>query len=196
MLNRIRQHARKLLTLTIILLFGTSLWQLASAGWIQGKAIVAQQLLDYSWQQTLNDKTMHRPWPWADTWPVARLLIPSKGIEQIVLAGDDGSSLAFGPGYSFAAAAPNSGGTTMLSAHRDTHFKFLKELKKNDSIYLQTADNTVQYRVDDLQIVDSKNFALPVDNDRQTLILVTCYPFNAVSSGGSLRYLVYATASP
>ena len=28
-----------------------------------------------------------KPWPWADTWPVARLVVPSLGIDQIVLEG-------------------------------------------------------------------------------------------------------------
>ncbi len=192
MLNRIRQYTRKLLTIIIILLFGTSLWQLASAGWIQSKAILAQQLLGYSWQQTLNDKSMHRPWPWADTWPVAKLLVPDYGIEQIVLAGDSGHSLAFGPGWSFSGAAINTPGTTVISAHRDTHFRFLKHVNINDTLQLQTRGTTITYRVYDFQVVDSRNFTLMVNNDDTILLLVTCYPFDAVSSGGFLRYLVYA----
>lgn len=192
-------QARKLTTLIIIILFVTSLWQLATAGWIQGKAIVAQQLLNFSWKQTLNDvsddeKTMlHRPWPWADTWPVAKLIVPQHDIEQIVLAGDNGNSLAFGPGHSFASATPNSAGTTIISAHRDTHFRFLKDLKINEIIILQTPNKTIPYQVIDMTIVNSKTFKLQPVADRQTLVLVTCYPFESLAGGGSLRYLVYAS---
>ena len=73
------RYARRLSSsIIIILLFGISLWQLAAAGWIQGKAIIAQQLLNTSWNRTLTDTlnpaqkiTVYKPWPWADTWPVA-----------------------------------------------------------------------------------------------------------------------------
>ena len=198
MYKSLQKHLRKLSTIIIVILFSTSLWQLATAGWIQGKAIFAQQLLNHSWKQTLNDASNdknpkpHKPWPWADTWPVAKLLVPEHNIEQIILAGDSGNSLAFAPGYSFASARPNTAGTTMISAHRDTHFNFLKELKLNDTIYIQTADKTMSYQVYDLQIVDSKIVSLQPNLDKQTLLLVTCYPFESLTPGGSSRYLVYA----
>lgn len=178
------------------MLFSTSLWQLATAGWIQGKAIVAQQLLKHAWYESLHDKNTatHKPWPWSDSWPVAKLIVPQHNIEQIVLAGDSGSSLAFAPGYSLASSLPNSQGTTVISAHRDTHFSFLKNIKRNDMIYLQTRDKTVAYKVYDFQIVNSKNFMLSVYSDNSTLVLVTCYPFDAITSGGPLRYLVFATS--
>jgi sortase A len=196
------RYARKLSTVIIVLLFSASLWQLATANWIQGKAILAQHLLNTSWNKTLASSTLadplkpviHKPWPWADTWPVAKLIVPEYEIEQIILAGDSGSSLAFGPGYSLASAAPKTIGTTLISGHRDTHFKFLKDLKINDTIYLQTTDETIGYQVYDLKIVNSKTFTLPSDGGENTLVLVTCYPFEALSSGGLLRYLVYAVS--
>ncbi len=197
----LKKHTRNLTTIIIISLFATSLWQLASAGWIQGKAIIAQQLLNHSWNKTLvevnGDKKplSHKPWPWADTWTVAKLTVPQHNIEQIILAGDSGSSLAFGPGHSFASAAPNSSGTTVISAHRDTHFQFLKDLKVNEEIFIQTTDKTIAYKVYDTQVVDSKKFKLQPVSDRKTLVLVTCYPFDSLETGGKLRFLVYAAAT-
>jgi sortase A len=189
----IQRQRRNLSTVIIVVLFSIGLWQLASAGWIQGKAIIAQQLLKHAWHKTRLDASQpHRPWPWADTWPVAKLTVPEYGIEQIILAGDSGSSLAFAPGYSFASARPNTSGTTVISAHRDTHFRFLKDLKQDDLLYIQSADKSVQYRVYDFQIVDSRTFTLPDDADENTLLLVTCYPFDAITAGGPLRYLVFA----
>lgn len=191
----LKKYARNLSTVIIVILFSTSLWQLASAGWIQGKAIIAQQLLYHAWKQSLNDSDdslHHKPWPWADTWPVAKLSIPQHHIEQIILAGDGGNSLAFAPGYSFASATPNSGGTTVISAHRDTHFSFLKSLNKDDFIYIETADQTLSYQVYDIKIADSTDYVVPANSDEPTLVLVTCYPFNAISTGGSMRYLIFA----
>jgi len=193
--SRIGSH---LLTLLIIVLFCTSLWQLAAASWIQGKAIVAQQLLDYSWQQTLDTADdegtqQHKPWPWADTWPVAKLIVPRLGIEQIVVAGDSGSSLAFAPGLSFASAAPGDTGLSMISAHRDTHFRFLQALSMGDRLLLQTRDKTTVYEISHFQVVDSDSYTLSSQTEEDLLVLVTCYPFDGITAGGSQRFLAFAT---
>ena len=203
-----QKNIRDLSTVVIIALFSISLWQLAAAGWIQGKAIIAQQLLNHAWDKTLVDSKKtdrnkmsnqgkksisHKPWPWADTWPVAKLIIPQHDIEQIILAGDSGGSLAFAPGHSLAGAMPNNPGTAIISAHRDTHFRFLKDVQIGETLFLQTTDKTTGYRVYDLQIVDSKTYRIQAAVDSRTLILVTCYPFDALTSGGHLRYMVYAT---
>lgn len=53
--------------------------------WIPAKAVLAQVLLQYAWTQTVDaggpngtdPAAIHRPWPWADTWPVARLRAPA-----------------------------------------------------------------------------------------------------------------------
>jgi len=199
MLISLQKRKKVLITFIIVTLFISSLWHLATAGWIQGKAIIAQQLLNHSWSKTLNSLSdgenmlVHKPWPWADTWPVAKLIVPKHHIEQIILSGDGGNSLAFGPGHSFASVAPNSSGTTVISAHRDTHFRFLKDLKINEKIFIQTTKKTIAYQVVDVQIVDSKTLYLEPVIDNKTLVLVTCYPFDSLDTGGTLRYLVYAT---
>jgi sortase A len=187
----------RLLTLIIIVLFCTSLWQLVAAGWIQGKAIIAQQLLDHAWQKTQDcddgeETYHHKPWPWADTWPVAKLSVPRLGIEQIVVAGDSGNSLAFAPGYSYAGAAPGDKGLTMISAHRDTHFRFLQQLDIGDSLMLQTRGKTAIYRISHFQIVNSDSYTLAAQTDENLLVLVTCYPFDTITTGGSQRFLVFA----
>jgi sortase A len=51
---------------------------------------------------------------------------------------------------------------------------------------------TERYQVYDLQIVDSKNYKLQTYADEQTLVLATCYPFDAITAGATLRYLVFA----
>jgi sortase A len=197
----------------IVLLFCTSLYLFGCAGWIQFKAVIAQYLLEYSWTRTVNHgdylhhagiknsstdrkspiNTLYKPWPWADIWPAARLQVPQYDIDQIVLAGDSGSSLAFGPGYSLASSPPGETGTTVISGHRDTHFSFLQKLKLNDTIILRSADKTQHYKVCDFKIVDSRSFKILHAYESNTLILVTCYPFDDVIPGSTLRYLVYAT---
>jgi len=178
------------LSFVYIILVVAALWQLGLAGWIQAKAITAQILLEHAWQQTLTEQKLIRPWPWADTWPVAELIVPGLDIEQIVLAGDSGATLAFGPGHSFAGAMPDERGTVMISGHRDTHFGFLQHLQKGQRIILKTRSGIHYYKVNKTEVVDSRSYNADADNNE--LLLVTCYPFNSVNSGGTRRYLVHA----
>lgn len=82
-----------------LLLLALGGWQMGSAAYLHAKAWLAQVLLAEAWAATLADGTPHKPWPWADTAPVARLQVPALGVDQIVLAGVSGRSLAFGPGH-------------------------------------------------------------------------------------------------
>jgi len=178
------------LTFVFIILAAAALWQLGLAGWIHAKAHTAQILLDLAWQQTLIDHQQNKPWPWADTWPVAELIVPKLDITQIVLAGDSGEALAFGPGHSFSSALPEEHGTVMISGHRDTHFRFLQNLKKGERLILKTQSGIHYYTVSNTKVVDARNIMIDTNSDE--LILVTCYPFNSAITGGFERFLVYA----
>jgi sortase A len=166
---------------------------LGSGSWIQIKAVVAQALLERSWQHTLNNGTPAQPWPWADHWPVAELKLPKAKSELIVLSGDSGSSLAFAPGWNTKSAKPGEKGVTMISGHRDTHFKILKDTAIGDSIEIVTPQGvTVNYQVKTIEVVDSRVATIKKEQSGQVLVLVTCYPFDAVVAGGPLRYVVIA----
>ena len=167
-----------------------------NAGWIHAKALLAQALLQHAWTQTQASGTAHAPWPWADTAPVARLTVPSHGIDQIVLAGDSGRTLAFGPGWAEASAAPGGHGTVVVSGHRDTHFAFLRDLAPGDLLQLQSVTGNTTYRVHDARIADSRSERLAMDSGTDTLWLVTCWPFDAVEAGGPMRYVVRAERIP
>ena len=169
------------------------IWMLAQGGYIHAKARVAQILLENAWTETLDGRQEVKPWPWADTWPVGRLSVPRLGIHRIVLAGANGSSLAFGPGHLFQSAKPGESGHIMIAGHRDTHFQFLKDLRIGDVLELQTNENkTLIYRISDTAIVDENDTSHLSDNNDRLLTLITCYPFNAIGGGSEQRYLVIA----
>ncbi len=164
---------------------------LVDAGWIHAKAAVAQVLLERSWQRSDGDGQAPPPWPWADTRPVARLHAPPLRHSQIVLAGDSGRVLAFGPGWAPASAAPDGRGTIVISGHRDTHFAWLRHLETGDRVQLETRDGRRDYIVTTQRIADAERERIALDDDGDTLLLVTCWPFDAVA-GGPLRYVVRA----
>lgn len=156
------------------------------------KAELAQVLLRRAWNQSLQGGLKAKPWPWADTVPVARLRVARLAVDAIVLSGDSGRTLAFGPGWTESSVAPGAPGLSVISAHRDTHFAFLRELAAGDSIRIDGASGKRIYAVRSLRVVDSRKERIDVAPDADALLLVTCYPFNALDAGGPLRYVVAA----
>lgn len=161
--------------------------------WLPLKAWLSEQLIYHSWQQTkLQNKTV-KPWPWADTVPIATLSIDRLGHSIILLKGTDPTSLAFSAGAMHQYSTFDRHSPVVIAGHRDTHFSFIEEVKMKDIISLsdQYGRNHL-YEVDELVVVDSDQSDLIIDPLSNDLVLITCYPFNALEAGGSLRYLVKA----
>lgn len=181
-----------LLSIIVALCFMAVLWNFASVAWIHGKAYAATFLIQDAWQKTLVNKTVNKPWSWADTWPVAEITIPGVDLNEIVLSGDSGATLAFGPGLSDAGSALGSDKVKLISAHRDTHFRKLKEITIGDDVYVKTPDGRKSYTVSAVKIVDSRSYTIDTANEKYDLVLATCYPFNTIVSGGYKRFVVQA----
>ncbi len=177
-----------------MLLLATGLWYLGGAAWIQAKAVLAQVLIGRAWAGNLaKGKPVERPWSWADTVPVARLEFVRQRQSMIVLAGESGRVLAFGPGHRQDSAVPGAPGNSVISAHRDTHFAVLKSLGIGDPIQVENIEGrTVSYRVDRFEIIDEHDLSVTDQSGSDRLTLVTCWPFDALAPGGSQRYVVFA----
>jgi sortase A len=176
-------------------LVGFGLWQLGAGGWIHAKAALAQTLLAAAWSRAQSGVDQAPPWPWADTWPVARLRAPRVGADLLVLAGGSGRTLAFGPGHVDGSAAPGGDGMSVIAGHRDTHFRFLRELLPGDRLRLTDRAGTVHsFSVRTRHVVHKDRARLAMDVPG--LALVTCYPFDALETGGPLRYVVLAEPLP
>ncbi len=170
---------------------------LTQAAWIDIKASVAQLLITRAWHRNQAGAVGARPWPWADTTPVARLVVPgARRQELVVLEGSSGRNLAFGPTHDPASVFPGERGNSVIAGHRDTHFRFLKDLKVGDRVAIErpggVTGRTAWFTVTATDIVDSRKRRIALQSDLPRLTLVTCYPFNAVTPGGPLRYVVTA----
>ncbi|MEW8028092.1 MAG: class GN sortase [Candidatus Thiodiazotropha sp.] len=163
--------------------------------WIEAKAWLAEGLIAAAWDVTDSHDDSIPPWPWADTWPVAHLEVPRLGVKRYILAGVSGRTLAFGPGWAMRTARPGNPGASLIAGHRDTHFHFLKELRHGDRLFVDTpGEGKVIYRVAATAIVHQQEKWLLSEQGSRGLLLVTCYPFDALLPGGELRYLVWAEA--
>jgi len=181
-------------TIFFLGLVSVSIWQAGEAVYIHAKAWVAQRLIAAAWDRSLATGAAVKPWPWADTFPVARLEAPRQGAALMVLSGASGRTLAFGPGHVDGTPLPGDPGNAVVSGHRDTHFAFLRKLRSGDALLVHSASGRlVRYVVSGIEVVRNKDVRVLLDMGDDRLTLVTCYPFDSPVPGGSLRYVVVAT---
>ncbi len=124
--------------------------------------------------------------------PVARLSVERLGVKQVVLAGgDDAELLSRAPTLLKRSEGKNP--VTILAAHRDTHFLFVRDLHAGDEIGLQLVTGAVErYRVIRFETVLWDGFTWPRDPARPLLALATCYPFGGTEYGGPWRRVAWA----
>lgn len=161
--------------------------------YIQAKALLAQVLLERAFAESVATGQPVKPWSWADTWPVARIEVKRLHASAIALAGSSGQALAFGPGHLEQTVDAGEPGVAVYSAHRDTHFRFLKDVTIGDEIDVTRSDGkTFRYRADQSSVVRFDQSGIDPLTGRYELVLSTCWPFDALTSGPE-RYLLHAT---
>jgi sortase A len=129
---------------------------------------------------------------------VGRLAIPRLGLTALVLEGVDKKTLRRGAGHIPATALPDPDkdeGNVGIAAHRDSHFRALKDIQEDDTIELTTLDGTLRYRVEWTKIVKPADVSVLEPTDEPALTLVTCYPFYYVGSAPE-RFIVRAHLIP
>ena len=177
-----------------MLLVATGLAIGAGGLMVPAKAALAQILLDRAFTRSLAAGRPIRPWGWADMAPVARLKVERLGVGTIILSGGSGQAMAFGPTQLLPGGGDAAAPVTVLAAHRDTHFAFVKDLKQGDRLDLEHVDGRhVRYRITGFQTLRWDEFAIPSAPARPLLALTTCYPFDAMTQG-PWRRIVWAEA--
>ena len=164
----------------------------AQAAWIPAKAVLAQVLLERAFARTLAEGRLMKPWPWADTEPVARLDLAGRSF--VVLRGGSGQALAFGPGQLDGTPEAGEPGLAVFAAHRDTQFAVLGDLAPGDPVAVTRRDGrTVRFRVTGARVAPWDASGLDPRAPGRHLALVTCWPLAALRPG-PLRLIVEAEA--
>lgn len=166
---------------------------LGQGAWIHAKALVAQVLLERAFSESIATGRETKPWSWADTWPVARIEVKRLHASTIALEGSSGQALAFGPGHLERTPDAGEHGVAVYSAHRDTHFRFLKDVAIGDEIEIVRRDGrTFRYRADGHAVVPFDASGIDALTGGYELVLSTCWPFDAITPG-PMRYVLHAT---
>jgi sortase A len=127
--------------------------------------------------------------------PLGRIRISSIGVEAMILDGTDDKTLRRAVGHVPGTAVPGQPGNIALAGHRDTFFRELRKIRKNDEITLDTLGGSYRYRVDLIQIVSAEDTESLKSSNEPILTLVTCYPFSFIGPAPQ-RFVVRAHRIP
>jgi len=122
---------------------------------------------------------------------IGRIKIPRLGLSAVVMEGDDDAALRLAVGHIPRTALPGQTGNVAIAGHRDTFFRGLRHIRKNDVITFEMPGASYRYRVEAIQVVGPKDTRVLNPSEQSTLTLVTCYPFSFVGSAPN-RFIVRA----
>jgi sortase A len=122
---------------------------------------------------------------------IGRLDIPRLDISVIVIEGVRAATLRRAVGHIPGTALPGQQGNVGISGHRDTFFRPLRNIRRDDMVTLTTLAGEFRYRVVSTSIVRPDNIAGLNPTENQALTLVTCYPFYFVGPAPT-RFIVRA----
>lgn len=122
---------------------------------------------------------------------IGRIEIPRLGVSVIIMEGTSRGILGRAAGHIVGTALPGQPGNIGISAHRDTFFRPLRNIRQDDTIVLTTVGGEYRYRVLSTQIVSPYDVGVLKSSADQILTLVTCYPFYFVGAAPS-RFIVRA----
>ena len=126
---------------------------------------------------------------------MGRMEIKRLGISVVVVEGTSTSKLRHAAGHITGTALPGHAGNAGISAHRDTFFRPLRNVKSSDLITFTTPQGEYNYRVVSTQIVRPEDVSVLKASDHEVLTLVTCYPFYFIGSAPD-RFIVRADRIP
>lgn len=138
---------------------------------------------------------------------LGRVEISRLNVSAVVREGVDSKTLSIAVGHVPSTALPGQIGNFAIAAHRDTLFRALKDIKKDDLVTLQSPSGTYTYQVVATKIVKPSDVTVlssdgggiipaddppsrPTDKNR-LLTMITCYPFYYVGSAPK-RFIVEA----
>jgi sortase A len=185
---RLLRWTQRLLFITGILLLGYVGFTLLEARLYQVSAkrsLENQIQLEKERPQTQPKPPVHK----GDV--LGRMDIPRLGMSVAVLQGTSSRVLRLGIGHIAGTPLPGEDGNIGIAGHRDTFFRGLKDIRKNDDIQLQTASGLSRYEVDWAKIVANDDQSVLAPSTESALTLVTCYPFYFVGPAPK-RFVVRA----
>jgi sortase A len=122
---------------------------------------------------------------------LGKLEVPRVGVSVMVMEGVAEKTLRLGGGHIPGTAYPGAPGNSGFAAHRDTFFRNLRDVRKDDLIQFTTRSQTISYRVASTAVVNPSDIEVLRPTSFETITLVTCFPFYYVGPAPK-RFVVHA----
>ena len=122
---------------------------------------------------------------------IGRIDVARLGLSVVVMEGTSGHTLRHAVGHIEGTALPGEPGNVGISGHRDTLFRPLKDIRRDDIIRVTTPAGQYRYRVVSTAVVSPENTSVLNSDGSDILTLVTCYPFYFVGPAPD-RFIVRA----
>lgn len=122
----------------------------------------------------------------------ATIRVDRVNFKKPLFYGDNDVILNLGIGHYMGSSLPGEGKPILLAGHNGTEFYQLQNMKKGDIVKIETSWGDYTYKIHDMETIDKKDFdATILNEDKNELLMYTCYPFDTVNT--PYRYFVYAT---
>jgi sortase A len=150
-----------------------------AAAYVPYEAREKQRHLERVFERGVENGDIETPWKSSDLQVAGKLSYPRLRESAVILTSATEKALRAAPSLVPGTANIGEAGTSVIVAHRETHFAFLRSAKVGDVIKAAGRDGVErEYRVSRLQIVDADDFVVPVGISDNRLALMTCFPFN------------------
>ena len=126
---------------------------------------------------------------------LGRIEIRTIGLTAMIMEGTAARTLRRAVGHIPGTPRPGQQGNVAITGHRDTFFRPLRNIRKNDEIRLTTLGGSYRYWVDSIKVVEPEDMEVLDNSEDAILTLVTCYPFYYVGPAPK-RFIVRAHRVP
>ncbi len=173
MLFKLSVRNPKLLLSNALIAIGTML--LLYVGWAYFMMWHEQRTLSRQWQQN-HEQHAENGTPKIVDDGLVRVLIPKAEVDAIVVDGVTRRELAVGPGHMPSTPMPGELGNSVISAHRDTFFRKIGDLRQGDNVIVRRNGAIYHFAVKGKKIVDPNDLSVIRATPDAELTLITCYP--------------------
>lgn len=123
----------------------------------------------------------------------ATIQIPKIKVDLPVYFGATLEILKNGVGHDSGSYFPGEGGSIIYMGHNSKEvFRDFSKLQIGNKITITTNYGTFNYKIYDMKVIEETDVeALPVQKEKEILMIYTCYPLNNIGYAKQ-RYVVYA----
>jgi sortase A len=166
---------------------------IAKASFMPIKAIIGQHYLEAAWHESLRNNKLSKPWRSADFYMIGELKVPRLKISRVILNSVSGEAMSWGIGRVPNISSSLNNQSIVLAGHRDSHMQFMSQLNAGDKIELIMSDGVMKtFMISKMDVIDNPELIMSsINSENESLILTTCWPFNA-SKSSQQRYIVRA----